>query len=61
VAIVTSHTGKELNKDQGSITGENVTNYRAELQGCRGALYLLNEFSTVIKQFCYENIMHRIF
>jgi ribonuclease HI len=44
-AIVTTRKGKELCKDQGVLTSRNLSSYRAELQGCKGALQLLNKFN----------------
>jgi ribonuclease HI len=44
-AIVTTRNGKELCRDQGVLTSRNLSNYRAELQGCKGALQLLNKFN----------------
>jgi hypothetical protein len=44
-AIVTTRNGKELCRDQGVLISRNLSSYRAELQGCKGALLLLNKFS----------------
>jgi hypothetical protein len=43
-AIVTTRKGKELYRDQGLMTIANLSSYRAEFQGCKGALLLLNKF-----------------
>jgi hypothetical protein len=43
-AIVTTRKGKELYRDQGIMSSPNLSSYRAELQGCKGALLLLNKF-----------------
>jgi hypothetical protein len=43
-AIVTARKGKELYRDQGLMTSPNLSSYRAELQGCKDALLLLNKF-----------------
>jgi hypothetical protein len=37
-AIVTTRNGKELCRDQGLMICPNRSSYRAELQGCKGAL-----------------------
>jgi hypothetical protein len=42
--IVTTKKGKELYRDQGIMSSPNLSSYRAELQGCKGALLLLNKF-----------------
>jgi hypothetical protein len=44
-AIVTTRNGKELCRDQGVLTSRNLSSYRAELQGYKGALQLLNKFN----------------
>jgi ribonuclease HI len=43
-AIVTTRKGKELYRDQGIMSSPKLSSYRAELQGCKGALLLLNKF-----------------
>jgi hypothetical protein len=43
-AIVTTRNGKELCRDQGLMICPNLISYRVELQGCKGALLLLNKF-----------------
>jgi hypothetical protein len=42
--IVTTRKGKELYRDQGIMSSPNLSSYRAELQGHKGALRLLNKF-----------------
>jgi hypothetical protein len=44
-AIVTARNEKELCRDQGIMTSRNLSSYRAELQGCKGSLLLLNKFN----------------
>ena len=39
-AIITDPKGIEINQMQGSISGEGLTSFRAELDGCRGVLTL---------------------
>jgi ribonuclease HI len=43
--IVITRKGKELYRDQGIMSSPNLSSYRAELQGCKGALLLLNKFN----------------
>jgi hypothetical protein len=43
-AIVTTRKGKELYRYQAIMSSPNLRSYRAELQGCKGALLLLNKF-----------------
>jgi hypothetical protein len=44
-AIVTTRNGKELCRDQGLMISQNLSSYREELQGCKGALLLVNKFN----------------
>jgi hypothetical protein len=44
-ASVTTRNGKELCRDQGVLTSRNLSSYWEELQGCKGALQLLNKFN----------------
>jgi hypothetical protein len=44
-AIVTTRNGKELFRDQGVLTSRNLSSYRAEPQGCKGTIQLLNKFN----------------
>ena len=56
-AILTDPYGKELHQIQGSITGDKLTSFRAELDGCRGVLNLLKKYpkATTTTLFC-DNI-----
>ena len=62
-AIITDPKGIEINQMQGSISGEGLTSFRAELDGCRGVLTLLKRYPkvTTITLFC-DNIavIHRL-
>ena len=62
-AILTDSDGKEIHQIQGSISGDSLTSFRAELDGCRGVLTLLKKYPkvTTITLFC-DNIavIHRL-
>jgi hypothetical protein len=49
-AIVTTRDGKELCRGQGLMISRNLSNHRAELQGCKGVLLLLNKFNKDISR-----------
>jgi endonuclease/exonuclease/phosphatase family metal-dependent hydrolase len=43
-AILTDPVGKELGQLQGSLTDDDLTSFRAELDGCRGVMKLLQRY-----------------
>jgi hypothetical protein len=56
-SIVTTRNGKELFRDQGVLMSRNLSSYWAELQGCKGALLLLNKFNKDTSQvLLYNNL-----
>jgi hypothetical protein len=53
-AIVTKRNGKELCRDQGVLTSQNLSSYQAESQRCKGELLLIKKFNkdTLRVPFC---------
>ena len=43
-AIITDMEGKELHQSQGTISGDGLTSFRVELEGCRGVMVQLQKF-----------------
>ena len=62
-AIITDMEGKELHQSQGTISGDGLTSFRAELEGCRAVMVQLQKFpnATSMTLFC-DNIavIHRL-
>jgi len=52
--ILVDDRGKTLRQQQGRVSGANLTSFRAELDGCRAAIKLVNEYpqSSEAKVFC---------
>ena len=62
-AIITDMEGKELHQSQGTISGDGLTSFRAELEGCRGVMVQLQIFpnATSITLFCNNiAVIHRL-
>jgi Reverse transcriptase (RNA-dependent DNA polymerase) len=52
--ILVDDRGKTLQQQQGKLSGNNLTSFRAELDGCRAAIKLVSEYphSGEVKLFC---------
>jgi hypothetical protein len=55
-AIVTTRKGKELYRDQGLMTSSNLSSYRAELQGCKVALFYQTNSTRTRQGYSYVTI-----